>query len=68
MATPYKVYDENRQHTASTTGARTANPASGERRHRYFALVLLLLRTCFKKKDTTQELMFTFNHWSNKIL
>ena len=26
------------------------------------------LRTCFKKKDTTQELMFTFNHWSSKIL
>ncbi len=26
------------------------------------------LRTCFKKKDTTQELMFTFNHWSSRIL
>ena len=26
------------------------------------------LRTCFKKKDTPQELMFTFNHWSSKIL
>ena len=26
------------------------------------------LRTCFKKKHTTQELMFTFNHWSSKIL
>ena len=25
-------------------------------------------RTCFKKKDTPQELMFTFNHWSSKIL
>ena len=24
-----------------------------------------LLRTCFKKKDTIQELMFTFNHWSS---
>ena len=23
------------------------------------------LRTCFKKKDTIQELMFTFNHWSS---
>ena len=23
------------------------------------------LRTCFKKKTTTQELMFTFNHWSS---
>ena len=22
-------------------------------------------RTCFKKKDTIQELMFTFNHWSS---
>ena len=23
------------------------------------------IRTCFKKKDTIQELMFTFNHWSS---
>ena len=23
------------------------------------------LRTCFKKKHTPQELMFTFNHWSS---
>ena len=23
------------------------------------------LRTCFKKKKTPQELMFTFNHWSS---
>ena len=23
------------------------------------------LRTCFKKKNTIQELMFTFNHWSS---
>ena len=27
--------------------------------------VLVTLRTCFKKKDTIQELMFTFNHWSS---
>ena len=25
----------------------------------------VILRTCFKKKDTIQELMFTFNHWSS---
>ena len=25
----------------------------------------LWFRTCFKKKDTPQELMFTFNHWSS---
>ena len=29
------------------------------------ARVLFGLRTCFKKKDTIQELMFTFNHWSS---
>ena len=23
------------------------------------------IRTCFKKKKTPQELMFTFNHWSS---
>ena len=27
-----------------------------------------MFRTCFKKKTTPQELMFTFNHWSSKIL
>ena len=27
--------------------------------------IILLLRTCFKKKKTPQELMFTFNHWSS---
>ena len=27
--------------------------------------VLPNLRTCFKKKNTIQELMFTFNHWSS---
>ena len=30
-----------------------------------FRYLRKILRTCFKKKDTIQELMFTFNHWSS---
>ncbi len=58
MATRYKVYDKNRQHIASTTGARTANPASGETRHRYFALVLLMMTfiACDYGRVSHQEL------------
>ena len=33
--------------------------------HRFFHGGTHLVRTCFKKKDTIQELMFTFNHWSS---
>ena len=29
------------------------------------SLIHVPLRTCFKKKKTPQELMFTFNHWSS---
>ena len=28
----------------------------------------IALRTCLKKKNPTQKLMFMLNHWSSKIL
>ena len=40
----------------------------GELNDQFKRIACECLRTCFKKKHTTQELMFTFNHWSSKIL
>ena len=70
MATRYKVYDENRQHIASTTGARTANPASGERCQRYFALVLLMMTftACDYGRVSHQELVAHIRNDGNSTL
>ena len=38
------------------------------REHQFLPKVLDCVRTCLKKKNPTQKLMFMLNHWSSKIL